>query len=769
MNVTLSLFAGAGAQFFDNVGNILAGGKIYTYEAGTTTPRATYTTASDSAFHTNPIILDSAGRIPNGGELWLQIGVGYKFIVKTSDETLIASYNNIPSSAQPPAANDADSIMYEQGTLVTAGNFEAGKMYRIESIGSTNFVSIGAVANISGLHFTASAAGTGTGTAYFSQTVETKLRQNISPQDFNAVGDGVTDDTIALTKFFTAIAGDDSATGDIGDDLTYLFSQLIIPNNVTIRGKSVFRADSSLSGTDVAITVQGSFNADTFHVTTAGTETNTNLILFEGDDVTIQNLIVESDVEYGGTGGVVCYGSNYQINNFKSVYIPRPIQFQKSTSGLGAQENIRLGTVDIYSYIRGIGMTNCNNWTIEYANMRVADSRATKTPGHNGILIASCQDFTIGEMYIADSGEHAFRIGGNTYGSDTARFSVNSITTRKTGGCSVKIAPVPDICYDGSFGVITAIDTGVGTTTANNEPIRFTNANNIYVGSLVALSNEFSNSCHRAVLLNACTNITIDSVHAENVSGRVINIDETYDSGTGNFSGLYVNACFATMVSSPRNAFEIFYSSSSRTIGDVYIHNVNVSGYANYLYENDTALTLTGIIFISGMVSNASVDSVTPITVDITSKTTGERYVGSSVNADIKAPVTIGSDAAFDSGVTPTTPAALFLNAGSTSTAGAGTIGASIAFSRAGSSRRGSAIVTKQFGADAWDVGLSFMPSDSASTANERVTEKMYLKPTGTLLLSALSTYANNGAAVAGGLVVGDLYKTSTGEVRIVV
>ncbi len=38
-----------------------------------------------------------------------------------------------------------------------------------------------------------------------------------------------------------------------------------------------------------------------------------------------------------------------------------------------------------------------------------------------------------------------------------------------------------------------------------------------------------------------------------------------------------------------------------------------------------------------------------------------------------------------------------------------------------------------------------------------------------TLTLTNLSTYANNAAAVAGGLPVGAVYKTSTGELRIVV
>jgi hypothetical protein len=97
MSVNLSAFGGAGWQFFDNNGVPLAGGLIYTYAAGTTTPQATYTTSAGTIAHSNPIVLDSAGRVP-GGEIWL-LFANYKFVLQTSAAVLIATYDNINAAA----------------------------------------------------------------------------------------------------------------------------------------------------------------------------------------------------------------------------------------------------------------------------------------------------------------------------------------------------------------------------------------------------------------------------------------------------------------------------------------------------------------------------------------------------------------------------------------------------------------------------------------------------------------------------------------------
>lgn len=92
--VSLSPLGGVGAQFFDNNGVPLVGGKIHSYQSGTTSPLETYTSKSATASHTNPIILDAGGRVP-GGEIWLTDGQLYKFSITTSTDTLIGTYDNI--------------------------------------------------------------------------------------------------------------------------------------------------------------------------------------------------------------------------------------------------------------------------------------------------------------------------------------------------------------------------------------------------------------------------------------------------------------------------------------------------------------------------------------------------------------------------------------------------------------------------------------------------------------------------------------------------
>lgn len=70
-------------QFFDNDGEVAAGYKLFTYEAGTTTKLATYQDAEFLAANTNPIVLDASGR----ASIYLEQTVGYKFVLAPPGDT----------------------------------------------------------------------------------------------------------------------------------------------------------------------------------------------------------------------------------------------------------------------------------------------------------------------------------------------------------------------------------------------------------------------------------------------------------------------------------------------------------------------------------------------------------------------------------------------------------------------------------------------------------------------------------------------------------
>ena len=113
MAVRLSPLAGAGWQFFDNLGIPLAGGLLYTYTAGTTTPQATYTSAAGTIANANPIVLDSAGRTAN--QTWLTVGVAYKLVLQTAAAVTIGTYDNISGINDVTGITSGTSILRGDG------------------------------------------------------------------------------------------------------------------------------------------------------------------------------------------------------------------------------------------------------------------------------------------------------------------------------------------------------------------------------------------------------------------------------------------------------------------------------------------------------------------------------------------------------------------------------------------------------------------------------------------------------------------------------
>lgn len=112
-------------QFFSNDGLPLAGGKLQTYQAGSTTPLATYTDSSGLIANTNPIILGTDGRPPS--TIWLEEGFFYKFVLSTATDVVIQTYDNLyginGTAPTPPTPLPSGTIVLWSGSI---GSIPAG-------------------------------------------------------------------------------------------------------------------------------------------------------------------------------------------------------------------------------------------------------------------------------------------------------------------------------------------------------------------------------------------------------------------------------------------------------------------------------------------------------------------------------------------------------------------------------------------------------------------------------------------------------------------
>jgi len=231
MAVNLSPVFGVAGQLFDNNGNPLSGGKIYTYAAGTTTPVATFTESTGNVAHSNPIVLDGGGRVPSG-EIWLTDGISYKFVVEDSASALIGSFDNLTginsnfvnftNNQEIQTATAGQTVFtlttteYQPGTnslsvfVDGVNQYGPGAQYAYVETNSTtvtftNGLHVGAEVKFTTSQLNSSAGATASQISYvapytnaIASNVEDKLSNYIHVKDFGAVGDGITDDTVAI-------------------------------------------------------------------------------------------------------------------------------------------------------------------------------------------------------------------------------------------------------------------------------------------------------------------------------------------------------------------------------------------------------------------------------------------------------------------------------------------------------------------------------------------------------------------------------------------
>lgn len=251
------------AQFFDDTGHALAGGFLFSYLAGTTTPYPTYSDAALTQPNQLNCPLDSSGR-PTSGAIYLA-PVVYKFDLQNAAGVSMHGY---------PRDNIADY----------------GQLLALALSGASGAAAIGFVQ-----------AGTGAVT----RTVQDKLRERLSLADFGVSGVGG-DDTAVFLLALAAVQANGGGQLDLQPNAIYRTTKrinLAFPNLLLDGHGATIRFTSGNPGVDdrafaIAETGTATFRAITGAIA-LGALTFTATLLASVTDLVAGDWLVVQETDAG--------------------------------------------------------------------------------------------------------------------------------------------------------------------------------------------------------------------------------------------------------------------------------------------------------------------------------------------------------------------------------------------------------------------------------------------------------------------------------------
>lgn len=372
-------------QFFTNAGAPASGYLLYTYAAGTVTPQATYADRAGAVPNANPIVLDARGE----AVVYLTPGVVYDYVLKTPG---------------------GDTVWTREDVLAGAGN-------------------------------AAEVAFTQSGSGAVLRTVDDKLQELISVEDFGALGDGATNDSAA----FGYASAEAVARGKIltldGSKTYAITGALSLPANLRMQtnGATFLDTAGTLSNTPF-ITVGDSNWIDELRVQIPTGVRRDRAVLMTGASPQVERVIISSVDQQANTGdnddaGLrVSIGSGARLRHVEVSNFDRAVLIKDSA-------DVRIFSLEINSYVTGFWATDSQRLKVDNAVIRTASPNASYTAGHVGVLCSANttdgqRNIVLQDFIIEDAGEHGIRIGGP---SQQSNIHIVRPRIKNCGGSGIKI------------------------------------------------------------------------------------------------------------------------------------------------------------------------------------------------------------------------------------------------------------------------------------------------------------------------------------------
>lgn len=464
-------------QFFTNAGAVAASHKLYTYEDGTTTPKATYTDATGTVPNSNPITLDTSGRC----SLWIGDG-SYSFELRTAADVLVKRWDGISTGA----TSAADLSFIQSGS--------------------------GAV----------------------TRTVTTKLRETVSAADFGAVGDGSDESgKLASAASQAAAAGltlvlDGTKTYSIGSAIT-------LPANLRVRTNGAVLND--LTGTtsnSAAVTISSGCDIDYLKLSIPAGIRRDRAIRITGTNVRVSHLELTSSDQQSNTtdlsdaGVTIASATNVWIGQLVVSKYDRTMKIDTCT-------NVTIDNFVQSDYSRGTWILDSAYVTIRKSRSHTLGPNATLSAGNNAFLIGcdtvgASHDILLEDATIEAAGEHAIRVGGP---ESIRNVRIVRPTIKGPGACGIKMRGTDGTgsIYNYNIVIDSPIieDCGTSTTASTNRCgilAEWVAGLQIIAPTIRQNANTYCASF--GIRVNTCNDVEIDNptIHTPQYDGILIHADE---------------------------------------------------------------------------------------------------------------------------------------------------------------------------------------------------------------------------------------------------